>query len=326
MPTAGKLCEFVQAAFQKRFIYGEYLQIVELNAADAPESADPVLRKTYQWGPLEPVATRILAMSVFDETGTYVEDLYYTHDALKNTTALFGIKAGRRALYEYGPYGNVLRMEGNAAEINPFRFSSEYFDEETGLVKYNFRYYNPKDGRWIGRDLKGEDVSLNRYNFANNAPTLAIDLKGEIIWIPIIIAIAVAGESLSSCSVDSKGVRACNAASVATANDKRQPSEVEYCGCICRHKYLSTLIYTGPVRGNSTKSSSSCQPLKAPCPSCYTMVGVYHSHTKRSDYGPFSEADLNFARRKRVPIYVGRGYGNVDRADPNGDITIITRD
>ena len=93
MPTAGKLCEFVQAAFQKRFIYGEYLQIVELNAADAPESADPVLRKTYQWGPLEPVATRILAMSVFDETGIYVEDLYYTHDALKNTTALFGIKA-----------------------------------------------------------------------------------------------------------------------------------------------------------------------------------------------------------------------------------------
>ena len=117
-------------------------------------------------------------MSVFDETGTYVEDLYYTHDALKNTTALFGIKAGRRALYEYGPYGNVLRMEGNAAEINPFRFSSEYFDEETGLVQYNFRYYNPKDGRWIRQpDLKGEDVSLNRYNFANNAPTLAIKFE-----------------------------------------------------------------------------------------------------------------------------------------------------
>ena len=41
-------------------------------------------------------------MSVFDETETYVEDLYYTHDALQNTTALFGIQAGRRALYEYG--------------------------------------------------------------------------------------------------------------------------------------------------------------------------------------------------------------------------------
>ena len=178
MPTAGKLCEFVQAAFQKRFIYGEYLQIVELNAADAPESADPVLRKTYQWGPLEPVATRILAMSVFDETGTYVEDLYYTHDALKNTMALFGIKAGRRALYEYGPYGNVLKMEGNAAEINPFRFSSEYFDEETGLVQYNFRYYNPKDGRWISRDPLA--IGLNLYSFLNNEATQSIDLYGLI--------------------------------------------------------------------------------------------------------------------------------------------------
>ena len=86
---------------RKRFIYHGYLQIAELDAADASESAEPVLRKTYLWDPLEPAATRILAMSVFDETGIYVEDLYYTHDALKNTTALFGIKAGRRALYEY---------------------------------------------------------------------------------------------------------------------------------------------------------------------------------------------------------------------------------
>ena len=178
MPTAGKLCEFVQAAFQKRFIYGEYLQIVELNAADAPESADPVLRKTYQWGPLEPVATRVLAMSVFDETGTYVEDLYYTHDALKNTTALFGIKAGRRALYEYGPYGNVLKMEGNAAELNPFRFSSEYADDELGLVYYNYRYYNPQNGRWISRDPADEQGGWNLYIFVKNNTCLYSDTLG----------------------------------------------------------------------------------------------------------------------------------------------------
>ena len=162
----------------KRFIYQGYLQIAELDAADASESADPVLRKTYLWDPLEPVATRVLAMSVFDETGTYVEDLYYTHDALKNTTALFGIKAGRRALYEYGPYGNVLKMEGNAAEINPFRFSSEYFDEETGLVQYNFRYYNPKDGRWLSRDILGEMYTQNSYAFMKNHAIFRFDLLG----------------------------------------------------------------------------------------------------------------------------------------------------
>ncbi len=35
-----------------------------------------VLRKTYLWDPLEPAATRILAMGLFDETGTCAEDLY----------------------------------------------------------------------------------------------------------------------------------------------------------------------------------------------------------------------------------------------------------
>lgn len=67
---------------------------------------------------------------------------FYTHDLLKNTTGLFDTQGECRALYEYGPYGNVLRMEGNMAKDNPFRFSSEYADDELGLVYYNYRYYN----------------------------------------------------------------------------------------------------------------------------------------------------------------------------------------
>ena len=96
---------------KKRFIYGEYLQIAELDAMNTSETVAPILRKTYLWDPLEPIATRVLAMSVFDEAGAYEEDLYFTHDALKNTTALFGIQAGRRALYEYGPYGPTSRWK-----------------------------------------------------------------------------------------------------------------------------------------------------------------------------------------------------------------------
>ena len=90
-------------------------------------------------------------MRLFDEKGIYQEDLYYTHDFMKNTIALFGIQAGRRALYEYGPYGSVVKMEGNAAELSPFRFSSEYADDDVGLVCYNYHYFNPMDGRWISR-------------------------------------------------------------------------------------------------------------------------------------------------------------------------------
>ena len=160
---------------KKRYLYNGYLQIAELDAMNASETVAPILRKTYLWDPMEPIATRILAMSVFDETGAYVEDLYFTHDALKNTTALFGIQAGRRALYEYGPYGSTVKMEGNAAEVNPFRFSSEYFDEETGLVQYNFRYYNPKEGRWTSRD---PFFSINSYLFSKNSPSIWFDVLG----------------------------------------------------------------------------------------------------------------------------------------------------
>lgn len=161
---------------RKRFIYLGYLQVAELDASNGTETDAPILRKTYLWDPMESVATRILAMSVFDEAGVYQEDLYYTHDLLKNTTALFGIQGGRRALYEYGPYGDIIKMEGNAAKINSFRFSSEYLDDDLGLVYYNYRYYNVLDGRWINRDPMAENAGFNLYCFVNN--TFLIDWLG----------------------------------------------------------------------------------------------------------------------------------------------------
>lgn len=97
---------------KQRFIYRGYLQIAELDATNATRTVLPVLRKTYLWDPMDLSATRILVMSLFDETGTHQEDLYYTHDFMKNTIALFGLQAGRRGLYEYGPYGSVIKMEG----------------------------------------------------------------------------------------------------------------------------------------------------------------------------------------------------------------------
>lgn len=76
--------------------------------------------------------------------------------------------------------------------------------------------------------------------------------------------------------------------------------------------YRSILALHGGIR----------KPLFTPYPAPHTMS---NSHAARSNYGPFSEADLKFARKTNAPIFVGRRDGNVHRADPNGDITIITR-
>lgn len=64
----------LERAYPVLDVYNGYLQIAKLDAASITETSLPVLRKTYLWDPMEPIATRILAMTVFDETGIYVED------------------------------------------------------------------------------------------------------------------------------------------------------------------------------------------------------------------------------------------------------------
>ncbi len=79
----------------------------------------PVVVRSYIWDPSEPEATRVLAMTRWEANGTQVkEHLYCMHDAMKNVTSLFGEARGRRALYEYRPYGGLVTSEGNMAQEN----------------------------------------------------------------------------------------------------------------------------------------------------------------------------------------------------------------
>ena len=53
------------------------------------------------------------------------------------------------AQYEYGPFGELIRATGPMAKVNPFMFSTKFYDWETGLYYYGYRYYNPSTGRWL---------------------------------------------------------------------------------------------------------------------------------------------------------------------------------
>ncbi len=64
---------------------------------------------------------------------------------------------------------------------NPFRFSSEYHDDTLGLVYYNYRHYNPIDGRWCRRDLLEENGGINLYLFVQNRSLDVNDYKGLFI-------------------------------------------------------------------------------------------------------------------------------------------------
>ena len=162
--------------FHARYLYRDYLQVAECDLT----GETPVLVRSYLWDPSEPEATRVLAMTRWEANGTQVkEHLYCMHDAMKNVTSLFGEARGRRALYEYRPYGGLVTSEGNMAQENKFRFSCEYMDDELGLIYYNYRHLNPHDGRWISRDPIAEEGGWNLFAFVGNNGIINFDYLGK---------------------------------------------------------------------------------------------------------------------------------------------------
>jgi len=131
-------------------------------------------------------------------SGTAVR--HYTYDANGNVGQLVDEAGAITARYEYDPFGNEIRAEGDDAQNNPFRFSTKYLDAETGLYYYGFRYYSAEIGRWISRDPIGERGGINIYGFAGNVPTVNIDPLGLDWGIRIKggirIVIGVVGEGL----------------------------------------------------------------------------------------------------------------------------------
>ena len=152
-----------------RFVYNEYRLIEEL---DAMNNNTPLRR--YTWQP-DDVGLDV-PLSVFDlaENKTY----FYHTDANKNVTELTDSEGTVVAHYEYSPFGMVTKLSGDYVAINPFRFSSEYYDSETGLVYYNYRYYDPQLGRWLSRDPIEEEGGYNLFAILENEVINYYDQNG----------------------------------------------------------------------------------------------------------------------------------------------------
>ena len=116
--------------------------------------------------PLEPVATRPLAL-------VQAASLYcYGTDFNKNVTDVFDAQGAVAAACDYSPYGAVIST-GSLVQL--VQWSGEMHDRELALVYYNYRYYNPADGRWINRDPIAEEGGWNLYAFVGNDPIKNID-------------------------------------------------------------------------------------------------------------------------------------------------------
>ena len=82
------------------------------------------------------------------------------------------------ASYEYDAFGRTIAQSGSMADTFPFRFSTKYFDAESGFYYYGERFYSPELGRWITRDPIEEDGGDNLYAFCGNNGMGRVDVQG----------------------------------------------------------------------------------------------------------------------------------------------------
>jgi len=165
----------------ERFVYDNYKCIERLDILDGGTAS-----QKYVW-----CEDELLCMS--DANGTYA----YFSDANKNVGQLVNISTGTiSAKYEYSPYGKLTLS--NDTLSNPFKFSSEYYDGETSLVYYNYRYYSPILGRWLSRDPIEEKGGWNLYGMVRNNSISYVDSKGYVAIVDdaaagIAVVVIVAG-------------------------------------------------------------------------------------------------------------------------------------
>jgi len=112
---------------------------------------------------------------------------FAAYDGNGNVAALLHAPSSMpHAHYEYGPFGEPLRVTGPAAGQNPFRFSTKRTDPITDLVLYEYRVYNPSLGRWPNRDPLEEEGGRNLYGFVGNDPIRLFDRLGLDYYIKIV--------------------------------------------------------------------------------------------------------------------------------------------
>lgn len=104
----------------------------------------------------------------------------YFFDARGNVVTLLDAAGQVKASYGYRPFGEITEAAGSLAQ--PMRFSTKYYDPESGLSNFGYRFYYASAGRWVNRDPIGEDGGINLYSYVNNNPISEIDPLGNCPW------------------------------------------------------------------------------------------------------------------------------------------------
>ncbi len=118
----------------------------------------------------------------------------YRKNVQGDVTHIYTESGEQVAHYAYDAWGNVqiLQERYEIATINPFRYRSYYFDEESKFYYLQTRYYDPALGRFISADsieyLDPETLGgLNLYAYCGNNPIGFTDPEGTSFLVTLLI-------------------------------------------------------------------------------------------------------------------------------------------
>ena len=86
--------------------------------------SNQTIKQFFVWDCTETVATRPIAWLCGNTSTCYV------HDGNKNVSEVVAVDGSLAAHYNYAPFGAVTAQCGASAATNPWRFSSEYAEDE----------------------------------------------------------------------------------------------------------------------------------------------------------------------------------------------------
>ena len=137
---------------------------------------------------------------------------YYIKDLQGDITEIVDKDGKAVAEYDYDAWGNML-TENNGTltvgKLNPFRYRSYVYDEETGLYYLQSRYYDPLTGRFLNADVycdteSGTPLSTNMFAYCENNAINNVDYSGNSPKSKNIISNSYSGSTKNGFKITSK--------------------------------------------------------------------------------------------------------------------------